>query len=306
MSRRAPVELWLARIGWGALAVVPAPVGAAWEGGAGRAAVVVAWAGWFVALVALLAPRPAGLAVLRLMAPAAAVLTATAAVRTADGTWGPVSVALAVAVAVPVWGARVGDAMVDGASYGDERRWLLRTPGALVVGPLAVAVGVAAASVPVALTVAERRAWAGAAVGAAAVAVTVLVGRGLLSLARRWVVLVPAGLVVHDAWAFSDPVLFRREDLEAVSVVVPDPGDGSCHDARLGARGPALRLRLRAPQHLLVVRGRTDIDTVRATCVLVAPVRPGALVAEASRRRLPVEGTEPVVDLPRRRRRDTR
>ena len=56
------------------------------------------------------------------------------------------------------WRAPIGDAFVDGSSYGDERRFLLRTPGALAIGPLFVvcAVIVAGLTVGPVLLLAQR------------------------------------------------------------------------------------------------------------------------------------------------------
>src|SRR5436853_356968 len=53
--------------------------------------------------------------------------------------------------------------------------------------------------------------------GAAFVAV-----RALHGLSRRWVVFVPAGVVLHDPMATADPVLFPRQVIETLR---PAPAD---------------------------------------------------------------------------------
>jgi hypothetical protein len=80
-----------------------------------------------------------------------------------------------------------GDAFVDGASYGDERRFLLRPPGAFLLGPIEFG-------------------WAIVVAGIAA--------GPLLLLARQWVVgaavTIVGGLLAWRAWrsldALSEPL----------------------------------------------------------------------------------------------------
>ena len=95
-----------------------------------------------------------------------------------------------------------GDVFIDGSSYGDERRFALRVPTALVFGPVPLA-GIGAVAAPIAgpLLLAAEQWLAGALVLAIGVPVAVVSVRALHGLARRWVVLVPAGLVLHDPHA---------------------------------------------------------------------------------------------------------
>src|SRR3954462_12807614 len=71
--------VWCARLTW---ALLPVSAGIAftdaldgWETGPARVAAVLLWTAWAVGLVALLAPRPWGLTALRVVAPAAVVLS---------------------------------------------------------------------------------------------------------------------------------------------------------------------------------------------------------------------------------------
>ena len=106
---------------------------------------VSAWVLWGLGLLATLVPRPVTLTTIRIGGPAAAALSVWTA-TTVDDT-ALVAVALGGAFVLGVlshWPA-VADTYVDGASYGDEKRFLLRAPGPVVLalGPLAWALTVA-------------------------------------------------------------------------------------------------------------------------------------------------------------------
>ena len=90
---------------------------------------VILWGMWGAVVLASLAPRPLGLTLLRITAPLAVVLALVAAPAT-----DPVRAGLALAnTAVAAWLAftpSVGYRFVNGAAYGDERRYPLRVPPA--------------------------------------------------------------------------------------------------------------------------------------------------------------------------------
>src|SRR4051812_49532899 len=71
--------LWCARLTW---ALLPVSAGGAlggalegWSTSPARVAAILLWTAWTVGLVALLAPRPWGLTALRVVAPAAVVVS---------------------------------------------------------------------------------------------------------------------------------------------------------------------------------------------------------------------------------------
>ena len=108
-------------------------------------------------------------------------------------------------------------------------------------------------------------------------------------LSRRWLVLVPAGLVVHDHLALADPVLLRRVDLRRV--LGPAEAGTAALDLTLGAGGLAVESGFAAADSSCrwprTGRSRTVVATTGAAA-LVAPVRPGAFLRAAVDRRLPV------------------
>jgi hypothetical protein len=118
--------------------------------------------------------------------------------------------------------------------------------------------------------------------------VAALSARSLHSLSGRWIVLVPAGLVIVDTLTLPDPVLFLRERIRALQPVERgDPLTPGMLDVRLGARGGSVAMRLDAPVEFLQVRrGLRGSTPSRATEVCFATVDRADLLVTAADRRI--------------------
>ena len=246
---------------------------------------VSAWVLWGLGLLATLGPRPVTLTTIRIGGPAAAALSVWTA-TTVDDT-ALVAVALGGAFVLGVlshWPA-VADTYVDGASYGDEKRFLLRAPGPVVLalGPLAWALTVAGVVVGP-LQLASGDSAGGSAACVAGLPIAAASARALHHLHRRWIVLVPAGFVLHDHLALADPTLLPRDALTSVG---PASADTDAHDLTQAARGMALEVRCREPHDLRPASRDGSAEVVVTEAILCAPARPDAVLAEAKRRRLP-------------------
>jgi len=279
---------WLARLTWLALPLVAGPALGDALDGASRPVQLVAsiglWVGWAGVLVATLVPATVTLTVLRIAAPAA--VAAAVAATIAGGPSGADVAALvgtllaALATVAPF----TVEAFVDGSSYGEERRLPLRVPGVLALGPIPVVWALVVAGIVTGPLLLAARQWVAGAVALVVGALAAWWGvRVLHTLARRWVVFVPAGLVVHDPLALVEPVLLRRG---VVTALGPAPADTRALDLTRGALGLALEVRLAEPVPLLVLRGRGRSETVTTGAMLITPSRPGALLTEARDRRL--------------------
>jgi hypothetical protein len=163
-------------------------------------------------------------------------------------------------------------------------------PGPLLLGPLPLA-WLAAVAGPVAgplLLAAE--AWVpGALVLLAGLPLAAVSIRALHGLARRWVVFVPAGMVLHDLASLADPVLFRRTDVARLGPAPADAADGAL-DLTQRSLGLALQLEAREPAEIAPRSPgrRAELEVVPVSRLLFTPTRPGAVLAEAARRRIPV------------------
>lgn len=246
------------------------------------------WAVWASTLLAMLVLSPVTLTAVRIVAPAAPVAAGWAA-----ATGRPSVVATAAALVATVLVAAlalapvVGGGFVNAPAYPNERRHLLRLPGALALGPVPLAWAVAVAAPSAVVLLAAARIWAAAAaalvIGAPA---TVIAARSLHALTQRWLVMVPAGVVLKDAMALTDPVLFRKG---VVLALRPAPAGSDSLDLTLGAAGLALELLLteKVPMTLVKQKERTS-EAGASARLLVTPTRPGAVLADAAARSLPV------------------
>jgi hypothetical protein len=110
--------------------------------------------------------------------------------------------------------------------------------------------------------------------------------RSLHSLSRRFLVLVPAGVVVVDPLTLADPVLMRREEIALIRRADSGQPAAAALDLRLGTRSGTIEITLRAPHSFARRKGRHDAALADADVVLVATVRTDAFVTTAGERRI--------------------
>jgi hypothetical protein len=249
-----------------------------------------------VVLVAVLTPSPRSLTVSRVAGPAALLVAVMAGFSEGWDRRTAVAVGFAALFVAVVALPTFGDRMINGSAYGSERRMALRPPAVALLGPIqvawvAVVAGLLAAPL---LVLAERWVLAGAAavIGLAAVWAG---GRVLHQLARRWVVFVPAGFVIHDPMALVDSVLLRRNQVSTVGPAVSVDGPGQAEPTRTdlsgGALGLALEVALKSPTPV-TLRRRNQFDNVEVTNLVFTPTLPGAMLSEARIRGLRIGSTD--------------
>jgi hypothetical protein len=113
------------------------------------------------------------------------------------------------------------------------------------------------------------------------------IARSLHALGDRWLVFVPAGVVVHDAVTLAEPTLFPRANVMSFG---PAPAGTDALDLTANALGLALQIDLTSPQSVVCMTRpatrRRDADTRLVDRLMVTPSRPGAVVTEARTRRI--------------------
>jgi hypothetical protein len=256
-----------------------------------RTASTLAWLTWTAVLLAIVVARTPSLTIVRIAAPAALVVAAWAAIAGDQGALDALAAAWGAAVVIAAFSPLTGEHIVNGSSYGDERRMPLRLPAPLLLGPVPFA-WAATTGLPVAgaLLLAAKQWVAGGVLLAAAVPIVRVAARALHGLARRWVVFVPAGLVLHDHQAMVDPVLFPRRTIANLGPALVGAHEEDVLDLTAGALGLALQLDLGEPLTVAPRRAGGRVEAIPVEHVRFTPTRPGAVLAEAARRRIAVSG----------------
>ena len=274
---------------WGALIIGGLLLGGAVDGRS--TAVTIAsqalwWTVWGVGLVAVLVWHPAGLVFLRCASPLALAATIWAVAETGREAVALRTLAL-VAAAIAFLAAQwneVGHLCVNGPAYPNERRFLLRPAAALMVGPLPLFGALTGAGVVVGPLLLASRQWvAGVACTAVGIALARVLGKALYAQARRFVVFVPAGFVLHDEFVVRDPVLFQRRIIEQLRAA---PAQSDSLDLTNGAGGLAIEALLTEKAEIVRVTSRRTSETGSTARFLLVPTLPGRLLDEARTRRL--------------------
>lgn len=94
-------------------------------------------------------------------------------------------------------------------------------------------------------------------------------------------------MTLVDDMAVADPVLFRRRDVTRIG---PAPADTTALDLSVGSTGLIVQIDVDPVLSVVPVAGRgAETEAREARSVLIAPSRPGALLAHADERRLAVQ-----------------
>lgn len=281
---------WVARLAWIAVAAGSGAIetavddradGLRWVAGIGG------WALWGSVVAALLIPSTFSLAWIRVIGS----LAIPAVIGVVIGGASALDTALlalpAVIALAAFFSPEVGRWMVQQSAYGDEDRLLLRVPvaagtaavvtwvawaAAVIIGPLALGASDLAVGIP--LTV-------------IAVVMFVYIGPRWLAMAKRWLVFVPAGLVVHDPIVLADTLMVKTNQLGAIRLA---PADTEAADLTGPASGYAIEVS--TTESVSTVFAFTPQDpngkAIHMTAFLISPSRPGQALQRATDRGLPV------------------
>jgi hypothetical protein len=287
-ARVERVHVWVVRVLWLALPITVGPaVAHALREASGPVRLVSSiglWALWVVGLVAALVPTTVSLTVLRLLAPVPVVLAVVAML--ADAGWRALlALVFGGALVLGAFRGALGRAFVQGSAYGDEVRYPLRPPGQLVLGPLPVLWLLLAGFVAAGPLLLATEQWAvGAAATAVAAGLAVVLPRRFHRLSRRFLVFVPAGLVIHDHLVLVETALFRWRGVRSVARALSDT---DALDLTGAALGPAVEVVLADLETIVRVGRRPgESKAVHARAFLCSPTLMDEVLARAAARRL--------------------
>ena len=254
---------------------------------AGDIARYVAFGWWVVGVAAMAVPAVVSLTAVRIVVPMSipvAVITLFAGAERLDGLMFLATSALATLIALS---AELGRTFVQASAYGEEDRHLLRPPVAYVAAAVVAWALCAALMILAPLLLADGRWVSGAVAGLGAFALAVFGWPRWHRLSRRWFVLVPVGVVVHDSLVLGETLMLRRQELARIRLA---PADTEAADLTGPASGHAVEISTHESEtvFLAVTPKQPRGAALHLRACLVAPSRPGRALAAAAERRLPV------------------
>lgn len=265
-------------IAWIALAVM-APwhvVAESRSAAVGVTVIAWGWFGWTAVATALLAGAPVSLTIVRLAAPLSLVVAMAAR--------SPWSTAAAVTAITASFAPSFADRMVQGGAYGRETRFALRTP-VPQMAPASVAwLVLVGCLIGGSLLVAARSLIVGIPLAVAGLVLVTRTPRHLHRLSRRWLVVVPAGIVVHDHVVLGETFMVRTPRIASMAIC---PATGESADLTGGVTGSRLLIAMTEADKVVLspITART-LGTTEALHVLsftVAPRRPATVMATLGR-----------------------
>ncbi|MGA0877793.1 MAG: hypothetical protein ACO3SP_01605 [Ilumatobacteraceae bacterium] len=291
---RERVVVWVLRVVVVALALTVPLVDSALDGlnDASRVVVsIVLWTLWAGALLCILVPSSSSLTALRLMVPAHGATTLMIVIAHGElDAWNLLAVSLAIVVTVATMSGDIGRHWVQLSAYGDERRYLLACPTAMIMAQVLTwmvwfALG---GSAVIALTADNPSAMA-TVLGIVAAVLTVA-GLGILPrrfhrFTRRWLVWVPAGLVVHDHVVLAETAMVSKRAITGVDLW--HPGDEpEPLDVTGGPPRPGIAISLQEAETMILAptKDHPGGHALHVRSFLVRPTRLQPALAELTSR----------------------
>lgn len=224
------------------------------------------WALFLVVAVAVLVPSPISLTVTKCVTPLMAIGAFVAA--SPAGVFGSL-VALIIS-----WSALFGDVMVQGSAYGEETRFTLRTPVPYWAPSVLAWALLSGGLIGGTLLVAAENYIVGAPVLLIGLLLTSTVPRRLHRLSRRWLVIVPAGIVVHDHLVLAETQMSMRSKILSITKVNES---GETADFTGGILGPRIAVHLKEADKVVLskITAKTlgTIDALHVKAFSFAPRR---------------------------------
>lgn len=286
------VVMWAARLSWMAVGVAGSrtldAITAEWDRTASTMAAILGAALWLAGVAGLAVASTISLTIARVVTPLAvpvSVLIASAAARNSDlGIADIVSPAIfALAATAVVASPEFAMVSVQASAYGDEQRFPLRPPAGYLAAAAMAWVMVASMLLSATVFGLGGRWVSAAGLGALGLGCAVVAWPRWHRLSRRWLVLVPAGLVVHDPVVLADTVMLKRSQIAAMSLALADT---EAFDLTGPASGHALEVATTESVTVVCRAGRAQTRAVHLTALLVAPSRPGRALQAATARAL--------------------
>lgn len=274
--------VWALRVLVGCLPFIGAEVGALLDGqstATQTTGTCLAWLVWGAIVIASFVTHPITLTLLRIGTPVVSGFLIFVAATQGASSLQIISAAVGMAILLLSFSAELGGVYVQASAYGDEKRFALRPPVVLLAPVVIAAFVVDVSIIATPLLLAENNWLAGAiALFGSIISVKYLIPR-IHKLSRRWLVFVPAGLVVHDEIVLSINLLIKKQDLNQMQLA---RDNSSAADLSALTWGVPLELSFNKPLDVSLsaigARHLKAVSAIHAQSVLIAASRPGAVL----------------------------
>ncbi len=242
---------------------------------------------WLVGVAAMALASVVNLTAVRITVPLSIVCAAALMLDGADSTEELAFCGAALLASALAFNAEVGRIFVQASAYGSEDRFPLRPPAAYAIAAvmswIVWAVGITSGPLLLAFS-----SWFVGGIVSVFAAVTVIWSWPRWHrLSRRWLVIVPVGVVIHDQVVLAETLMLRRHDILALRLA---PTDTEAADLTGPASGHAIEIVTHeSVTAILAASPKQPRGTaIHLTACLVSPTRPGHVLAAALSGRLPV------------------
>jgi hypothetical protein len=141
------------------------------------------------------------------------------------------------------------DYMVQGGAYGQEQRFALRTPVPFMAPAVLAWILLMGTVLGATFFLAAQLWWIGAVLLVMGVIALVTLPQRLHRLSRRWLVIVPSGIVIHDHLVLAETVMSPRNKIASITLV-NEQSDSA--DFTGGVLGPRLAVELREADKIVL------------------------------------------------------
>lgn len=274
--------VWALRVLVGCLPFIGAEVSALLDGqstSTQTTGTCLAWLVWGAIVIASFVTHPITLTLLRIGTPVVSSFLIVVAATQGASSLQIISAAVGIAILLLSFSAELGGVYVQASAYGDEKRFALRPPVVLIT-PVVIATLVVDVSIISAPLLLAENNWLVAAIAlfGSIISVKYLIPR-IHKLSRRWLVFVPAGLVVHDEIVLSMNLLIKKQDLNQMQLA---RDNSSAADLSALTWGVPLELSFNKPLDVSLsaigARHLKAVSAIHAQSVLIAASRPGAVL----------------------------
>ena len=245
----------------------------------GISSTVGIWLLWSIALLCTLVPSSSALTAIRLALPTIFVIVAAAAVAIGISSGVAAALAISLLASLLIFSGDIGDSFVQLAAYGDERRYPLRCPPAmLLVEVLSWLVWLTLTIVAINLLASDALIL-GAIVAIVALLLAIVLPRRFHRFSRRWLVSVPAGLVIHDHVVLAETAMFMNNAVIEVGIDLA-PSEAADLSGKCSGVGLLIALKDFDTVVLAATPKTPGGSAIHVKSMRVCPTRPGRAITE--------------------------